>query len=345
MRTILRIRFGSHLYGTDTPNSDLDFKSVFVPSPRDILLQRAPKTISTKRPKAEGEKNYAGETDEEAYSLQNYLRLLSEGQTVALDVLFAPVSAWTQECDGDWNEIFNNRHRLLTKRSAAFVGYVRQQANKYGIKGSRVAAARSALEILKDGEDRHGTVAKLSAIWPRVEIACEANEHLAIEDIEQVSGQRILHWSVCGRKLGITTTIKMGRECVQKLVDEYGARALQAERQEGIDWKALSHAVRVGRQALELLQTAHVTFPLPYAEHVKAIKLGQRPYQEVSAEIEELLETVEREAVQSTLPDSADMGWIEDFVERVYRREVTEYRPATTIPEIDPRGARTLGKG
>jgi hypothetical protein len=41
-----------------------------------------------------------------------------------------------------------------------------------------------------------------------------------------------------------------------------------AETQEGVDWKALSHAVRVGTQALELLKTGHVTFPLPNAAHV-----------------------------------------------------------------------------
>lgn len=49
-----------------------------------------------------------------------------------------------------------------------------------------------------------------------------------------------------------TGSIKSAREIAQRLVNEYGQRALQAERNEGIDWKALSHAVRVGREALEL---------------------------------------------------------------------------------------------
>lgn len=38
-----------------------------------LLLQRVKATIANHRPKAEGEKNYAGEVDEEAYSLQRYL--------------------------------------------------------------------------------------------------------------------------------------------------------------------------------------------------------------------------------------------------------------------------------
>lgn len=36
MTTIVRVKFGSHLYGTNTPTSDLDFKSVHIPPARDI---------------------------------------------------------------------------------------------------------------------------------------------------------------------------------------------------------------------------------------------------------------------------------------------------------------------
>lgn len=148
MRSIVSIKFGSHLYGTATPASDLDFKSVFVPAGRDILLQRVKGSLSNQRPKAEGEKNVTGEIDEEAYSLQRYLGLAAEGQTVALDVLFAPRWAMTCKPAPEWQEIEANRRRLVTRKSASFLGYCRQQANKYGIKGSRVSAARVALELL-----------------------------------------------------------------------------------------------------------------------------------------------------------------------------------------------------
>lgn len=40
MRTLLRIKFGSHLYGTSTPDSDLDFKSVFAKDARADGLRR-----------------------------------------------------------------------------------------------------------------------------------------------------------------------------------------------------------------------------------------------------------------------------------------------------------------
>lgn len=322
MRNIVRIKFGSHLYGTQTPVSDVDFKSVYVPDARDIMLQRVKGAVNTARQKAEGEKNLPGEVEEEMYSLQKYLALASEGQTVALDVLFAPEWAMTQEPGPLWREIVDNRHRIVTRRSAAFVGYCRQQANKYGIKGSRVAAARKALELLVPMVTAYGSTRKLGEFSGAVERAMGEVEHAQIIDIPTPSGGSVRHLDVCGRKLPYTASIKNARDVVQRLVDEYGQRALQAESQQGVDWKALSHAVRVGTQAIELLRTGHITFPLPNAEHVLAIKTGRLPYQEVAAEIEALLTAVEDEAARSSLPEKPDLEWIDDFVARAYREEV-----------------------
>lgn len=321
MRTIVTIKFGSHLYGTSTPASDLDFKSVHIPSAREILLGRAKGAINKARAKAEREKNLPGEVDEESYSLQRYLSLASEGQTVALDVLFAPEWSMVEPPAPEWRTLMQNRERLFTKRAAAFVGYCRQQANKYGIKGSRVAAARSALGLLAELTER-GSAAKLGEYDSEVAALVAATEHTALIDIPSVTGGMIRHLEVCGRKMPFTSSAKNARDIVQRLVDEYGQRSLAAETQQGVDWKALSHAVRVANQAIEFLSTAHVTFPLPNAEHVLAIKLGKLPYQEVGAEIEDLLVRVEAASAASSLPDEPDHAWIENFVMSTYRAEV-----------------------
>ena len=325
MRSIVTIKFGSHLYGTTTPASDVDFKSVYVPSASDILLQRVKGSINKSRQKAEKEKNLPGEIEEESYSLQRYLGLASEGQTVALDILFAPEWSMMEPPAAEWKELYANRHRLMTRRSAAFVGYCRQQANKYGIKGSRVAAARLALVLLKDLTEL-GSARKLGDFAPEIEHAMSGIEHMVITDITLGNGAVIRHWDVCGRKLPFTSSVKNARDIVQRLVDEYGQRALQAESQQGVDWKALSHAVRVGTQAIEFLQTAHVTFPLPNAAHILDIKIGNLPYHDVAKEIEDLLIRVETEAETSKLPEHPDYRWIDQFVSEVYGREITVSR-------------------
>lgn len=323
MDLIVEMRFGSHLYGTEDPESDLDLKGVYLPEARDILLQRVKATVISSRAKAAGEKNTATDVDREIYSLQRYLQLLADGQTVALDMLFAPEAAMMMEPSSLWREIQDNSERLISRRSTAFVRYCRQQANKYGIKGSRVAGARKALALLTDAQARLGRTAKLEVIAADLTEVAATTEHIGLVDL--VSGDRSLrHLEVCDRKISFTATLKTACEIAQRLVDEYGQRSLQAERNEGVDWKALSHAVRVGREALELFRTGRITLPLPYASHIQAIKRGAIPYMTVASEIEQLLDDVEAAAAASTLPEIPDPAVVDDLVSRAYARKVGE---------------------
>ena len=321
-RTVFRCTYGSHLFGTATPESDLDIKSVFVPNPRDILLGRARGSVQARRNKAPGEKTHAGEVEEEAYSLQRFLGLAAEGQTVAMDLLFAPASAWLGEPGPEWRAILAERPRLVTRKSKAFIGYCLQQAAKYGVKGSRVAAARGALELLDAGAARHGATARLAALDGPVRDFAARTGHAVMVDIPQPGGGLVPHLDVCGRKLPYTVAIKEAAAVMRRLIADYGRRALQAESQRGVDWKALSHAVRVASQGLELLDTGRITLPATNVERIRAIKLGFIPHGEVTDEIEALLARVQDAAGRSALPDEVDRGWIDDFVAAVYGREV-----------------------
>lgn len=321
-KVVVRIEFGSHLYGTNTSSSDRDYKSVYVPSASDILLQRVKGSLGHKVKRFEGDKNSPEDTDDEMYSLQRYLGLLSEGQTVTIDMLFTPQPLITSPL---WDEIRANKDLLLTKRSAAFVGYCRTQANKYGIKGSRVAAAKDATEFFRTHYERLGSTAKLREIADL--LPAIAGEHTRIVELETTPGNMEQFVDCCNRKVSFGNTIKAAYEIYSRIYDNYGQRAKLAQTNEGIDWKALSHAVRVANEALELLATANVTFPLPNAAHILDIKRGLLPYDDVASEIEQLLEAVEKASEASTLRDKADQAFIDDLVRREHRKVVTEEHP------------------
>ena len=312
MNLVVKMKFGSHLYGTSTPLSDIDYKAVYIPEARDIILQRIQSTIHTGRSKAEGERNVAGDVDTETFSLQQYFKLLTEGQTGALDMLFNP---WPEIKTPLWDHIVRNKEKLLTKKSAAFVGYCRQQANKYGIKGSRVAAAKAAMERFRDLMEQAGTTAKVGGFF---------GEDFVIDEFtytttkETTKGNHESYFVCCDRMVGFKNTVKEAHSIYSRIYQAYGDRAKKAETNEGIDWKALSHAVRVGHEALELLKTHYITFPLPNAPHILDIKQGKLPYKAVAEEIEGLLVEVENASLSSDLPDVADQEFIDDLVYEQY---------------------------
>ena len=319
---IVQMKVGSNLYGTATPESDLDIKAVYIPSARDILLQRVSPVMSESRPKRRGEKNTSSDTDCEAFSLQRYLDLMAEGQTVALDMLFAPDWAMLEPPHALWLEIQTLAPRLMTKGTTAMVRYCRQQANKYGVKGLRVVAAMAALGVLQESEQTHGGSAKLETVVNELEALAAQSEYLGFVDMVNAQGETLRFFDICGKKSLLTASIQNARLVAERLVDGYGRRAMEAERSDGLDWKALSHAVRIGQEAVELFRTGQITFPRPEAAHLLAVKQGKVPYAEVAEEIERLVDEVETAASESGFPDKADMQVVDDLVFRVYRQQI-----------------------
>jgi predicted nucleotidyltransferase len=92
------------MYGTHVATSDLDYKSIFIPRAEDILLQRARHNISTTTKVVQDSKNTAQDVDTEAFALHEWMKLLLEGQTMALDMLFAPPD-FILETSPIWKEI------------------------------------------------------------------------------------------------------------------------------------------------------------------------------------------------------------------------------------------------
>lgn len=290
MTPIIHMQFGSHVYGTNLPTSDLDYKVVAFPSARDIVLQRAKHVIvqSTKKP---GQlKNTADDIDVETFALHQYLKLLCDGQTVAIDMLFTPKSFYLNDPHPVWTYIQDNKHQFLHSGLAAFVGYVRQQANKYGIRGSRIATLRSLISLLNQYQPKD----KMGSHWQAIEDFCATNDHAEVtpEPTTLKNGQTHYMLTVCDKSVQQNLRVENALAIFQKALDGYGERALQAERNQGVDWKALLHAVRVGSQAKELLTTGHITFPRPEAELLLEIRQGHIDYKVVASIIEKQLEEV-----------------------------------------------------
>src|SRR6185369_4023115 len=113
---------------------------------------------------------------------------------------------------------------------------------------------------------------------------------ISFEVSEHEKDKGLIYLSVCDRLIPFTNKVKDALAVLNRLDENYGHRARMAATNEGIDWKALSHAVRVGKEAIELLNTGEIIFPRPDAELLLKIKLGQLAYAEVAELIEQVFE-------------------------------------------------------
>lgn len=312
-KAIVKMIFGSRLYGTyDEKTSDLDYKGVFLPTKEQILLGRIPKAYSESTKKGSAAKNRPEDTDTEIYSLHYFIELACQGQTVALDMLHAP-DKMLLECSPVWAAITLHKEKFYTKNLKAFVGYARRQAAKYGIKGSRLNDAGKVVDFLRTVY----SYVSLKEVWKDL----PKGEHIHFLDAFH-HPNKLRQYQVVGKRFQETTKVGHILPILEKFYEEYGKRAQMAANNEGIDWKAISHAFRAAYQIKQLLAENTITFPLKEAEFLKDVKRGNVDYTtQASPMLESLMDEVEMLSEASGLPEKPDRKYWDRFIIETFERE------------------------
>jgi hypothetical protein len=290
--------FGSHLYGTDIPGtSDVDVRGIFLPSLRSLALNDAPHSLHSSTGDKES-RNSAEDTDIDLWSLQHWLLdLLPAGDTGALDLFFAPShEACTLHRCRTLDDVFAHPELLINMESGkSYAAYSLGQARKYGIKGSRVGALRRVWHWLEENGGQYHPTERLLPFMEGMVARCDDDRFCRVEETRE--GMAL---NLCGKLHMGKIRMEEFAHRVQADMQRYGVRAQEAERNQGIDFKALSHAVRALYQMEELLQKGRIIFPLRQREELRDIKHGKRPWQELEPYILNKLQEVEQ--LQSSAP-------------------------------------------
>ena len=308
---------GSHVYGTNVPSSDHDYKGVIIPNQESIFLQTAIKTLNIKSQTAEGVRNGPQDCDREYFSFHYFMKLLMEGQTHPVEMLFIPDKFWTKT-SLRWENIVSQRDELLSKRLKAFVGYAKNQANKYSMKGERLATVEAFVKFLRSANSSQAlffydvAIVRLIEVYPK---------HSKIVDIEN-NGKILPHLEVCGRKIDLNASVEYALNCYEWVMKEYGDRAKASV--EGVDWKAVMHAVRVADEAVEILQTGFITFPRPNASLLFDIRTGCLKYDIVMDYFERLVSDIEEASKTTKLPDEPNKELAKQLVLAYYEASLEE---------------------
>jgi hypothetical protein len=276
---------GSHMYGMNTMNSDRDFLGIYMPTKEQLLLNEYPKQASY--PKKSG-------LDLQIWSIHYFLKLAMAGETMAIDLLHAPDELLVA-CQPDvWGYLQKNRRMFFTKNMKAFVSYARKQAAKYGLKGKRIESLEMIIEYLNGVRED----TKLWEIWNGL----PKGDHIHFLDIRPYR-----MYQVCGKKFQETVSVSYIKEHLQKSLTDYGYRAKLAKDNKGVDWKAVSHAMRSSDQVWEVLVNGDYEYPLKNANFLKDVKLGKLDFTTVvQPYLEKTMDGIEELILESDLPDKVD---------------------------------------
>lgn len=314
-KILVYMPFGSHLYGLQTPSSDRDFKGVFMPTKEEIYLNKIPQNIKISSGD-DHKKNTAADVDAEIFSLHHFMKLACSGQTEAMDMLHGGIENFTQT-SSVWSQLVLLRKLFYTSNMSAFVGYARKQAAKYGVKGSRLDSVQCATSILSCNS--HYTIKQL---WLCDLLFKDDNSYIHIErdEFDNINNQ-LSYWSVCDKKMTFGSKASHYLPMMQKYYDNYGKRAVLASQNQGVDWKAISHALRAGFQTKHIFLDGTYSYPLPETEYLLKVKTGQLDYStQVAPYLDDLIDELERLSKVVDLPQQVDRtfwdGWLCGVIER-----------------------------
>lgn len=290
--------FGSTLYGTGTPNSDIDARGVFIQSEAALRTGRYRHSLKYSSSQSQM-RNSNEDMDIDLWSLEYWvLELLKKGDTGALDLLFSPSNPACCLVKNPVMDIFfNNAERLINPAVfPATIAYAMHQAKKYGIKGSRLGLFRTIGQFLET-IDISG---RLGAIMP--DMAASFGENAFYEQY----ADKIV---IGGKTHPASTPLSEFKRRIETELKKYGSRAQDALENRGVDFKALSHALRAVFQIEELCETGRIIYPLKNAAFLRSVKAGEYPWPEVESMILEGIKKIE------ALKAAANMRWDQNFAE------------------------------
>ena len=295
---ILEIRHGSHLYGTNTPQSDEDFVGVFLPPIEYVFGLKSVKEVDLGIvSKGQDGKNTSDAVDKKLYEFRKFLTLCLGNNPNILEFLFVD----------EKNIMFVNEigQSLLDIRSyfpsklcvPKFIGYAHAQKHKMIIKKENYTDLLAGHGILEEYDDKH----TMSQVYDY-----EGDNGIFYK---KDRGVHIHCGDICFEP-GVY--VKKAKRKLQERIDKATNRS-DLILKHGFDSKFGSHLVRLLIEGRNILQTGELKFPLDDIDMLLDIRNGKRELEQVLETAENLEKEIDELKEKSTIQAKPNYKKVEKF--------------------------------
>ena len=327
-RTIFLTKHGSHAYGTNTPESDLDFKGIAI-APREYYLGflKSFEQAEVREP-----------IDAVIYDVRKFFKLAAECNPNIMEVLFTDTGDWIKPAGNyflytSWYEIWSKRELFLSQKARhTFSGYaVAQLKRLQSHRGWLLTPPKKQPERQDFGLKNGGpTIGKeqLGVVEARIRKAEDglAGQGLTKDQVEterlqqQLIQNAITELDLDMRLLPIIyaerryATACRHWQSYQKWKTERNPKRAEMEAKCGFDAKNAMHLVRLLRMAKEILGEGKVIVRRPDAEELLAIRAGAWSYEQLIEWANKAEAELQEIALKSPLPKEPDRKKLDELL-------------------------------
>jgi len=300
---ILEIKVGSHLYGTNTPTSDIDLSGIFI-APKEFYLglktvNEVDMSIISKK---ENGRNDKDAIDRKFYELRKFMKLATDNNPNIIEHLFVKNN----------NIVFANRlgQKLLANRFIfpykgcynKFCGYAYSQRKKMIVKKENMSDILKAIQFFGGQSDPSRNYV--------VQYKKQLLNEVGFKNIKD-TGQHFLIGDTSVQK---NETLKKALMKFQERRQKFSGRYDDYVSKSGYDTKFASHLIRLMYEGIELLETGEIQFPLKEVQLISDIKNGKYDILEVLDIADELNSVIDKALKKSDLPNGPQLDKIENLL-------------------------------
>lgn len=292
MKLIFLTKAGSHLYGLNTPESDVDLRGVCLDK-MDALLGL--KKFEQWQPNKEQALSFSStfnlvSDDITIYGLKKFVLLLLENNPNIVELLFAKDILVTHSYTKIWDSLLAQKQYILsTKLAHTFAGYAYSQLHR--IRGHKRWIDSPPA---KPSPEEYGMV------------------------LTEKGGQK---WTDSNKYNQYQSLIK-DYNAYETWLKERNPKRKDLEIKYGYDTKHAMHLYRLLMEAQELLLTGNLELPLSGFQrtYLLAIKNGGMSYTDLLSNAESAIDSLK--TIQSSLPKSPNFEEMNDWLIWIYRQYI-----------------------
>lgn len=272
-KILFLVKAGSHFFNLNSPNSDSDFRGIYMPSHKEFYKGESKRKFferKTLEGNKTGVKNTKNDVDFYLFSYTFFLDLLRRGDFNCMELLYTPQDKILIN-SVEIQNLMSIRKDLLVNDISAFLGFIKKEYRRYGVNINHYKIQEDLANFLR----KYPPETRLVDIWADIKEYAKDDSQIIFTTSLTGNSNEVPTLKIAQRLYQNTVKVNYVVDGIDRRLKKYGHRQKNMAAS-GVEFKGLYHALRLIYEANDLFDNGEFKIPFDLDRHaiLRSIKDG-----------------------------------------------------------------------